>query len=73
MFGGVDSPYVWFKPSGDKDSWELFEDLLKSSSISSTPGSGFGDNGAGYLRFTGFNSFENTTEATKRLMESKLI
>lgn len=65
--GGVDSPYVWFKTPGCKTSWQLFEQLLHDAHITSTPGAGFGKAGEGYLRFTGFNSEENTIEAVKRI------
>lgn len=67
VFGGVDAPYVWFRPEGDSDSWKLFSDLLESSRISSTPGVGFGKEGEGWLRLTGFNTFELTEEACDRL------
>ena len=67
VFGGIDSPYVWFRPSDTLSSWDSFDLLLNGAAISSTPGSGFGKAGEGYLRFTGFNTYEKTLEAIKRL------
>ena len=65
--GGVDSPYVWARRADEPDSWALFGRLLSEAALSCTPGSGFGTLGQGYIRFTGFNSAENTAEAMSRL------
>lgn len=67
VFGGCDSPYVWARPPFDGDSWQMFRYLLEQAQISTTPGSGFGSQGEGWLRFTGFNSYDNTVEAMKRV------
>lgn len=67
VFGGVDSPYVWARREDEPDSWALFTRLLEEGALSCTPGSGFGTLGEGYVRFTGFNSKENTQEAMRRL------
>ena len=37
-------------------SWELFDILLEQVQIVSTPGSGFGPHGEGYLRLTAFGA-----------------
>ncbi len=66
-FGGENSPYVWASLGNGISSWELFEKLLKKYGFSSTPGSGFGSAGEGYIRLTGFNSRENTEKAMSRL------
>lgn len=68
-FGGVDSPYVWVSSPEGGDSWGMFDRLLHECGFSTTPGSGFGSNGAGYLRLTGFNTFENTRKAMSRLID----
>ncbi|MDE6230659.1 MAG: LL-diaminopimelate aminotransferase [Muribaculaceae bacterium] len=68
VFGGVDSPYVWVKSPNGENSWDLFARLLKEAHISCTPGSGFGSNGEGYIRLTGFNTRENTEKAMERLL-----
>lgn len=71
VFGGTDSPYVWVKSPGRESSWDLFARLLNEAHISCTPGVGFGTNGEGYIRFTGFNTRENTEEAMRRILVLK--
>lgn len=68
VFGGVDSPYVWAGSPVVKDSWEMFDRLLAEAHISCTPGVGFGAQGQGWLRFTGFNTYEKTREAMRRIV-----
>ncbi|MDE7414345.1 MAG: LL-diaminopimelate aminotransferase [Muribaculaceae bacterium] len=67
VYGGENSPYVWARLRGENDSWALFQKLLDEAQLSSTPGIGFGECGAGYIRLTGFNSPENTRKAMERL------
>lgn len=67
VFGGENSPYVWAKSPKCGSSWELFHKCLENARISCTPGVGFGRNGEGYIRLTGFNTRENTIEAMKRV------
>ncbi|MEZ3519263.1 MAG: LL-diaminopimelate aminotransferase [Muribaculaceae bacterium] len=67
VVGGVDAPYVWFRPKSELDSWQLFDRLLHRAAISSTPGVGFGKEGDGWLRLTGFNTAALTSEACSRL------
>lgn len=67
--GGKNSPYVWAgNPYGMK-SIELFETILAKCGVSTTPGTGFGEEGEGFIRLTGFNSEENTKEAIGRIKE----
>ena len=47
----------------------LVEQLLAQAHISCTPGVGFGSLGQGWIRFTGFNTTENTIEAMRRVTE----
>ena len=68
--GGIHSPYIWIKTG--VDSWEYFDTLLKMTGVVCTPGSGFGKNGAGYVRLSAFNSHENVKEAMRRIAESNL-
>lgn len=65
--GGTDSPYVWAGNPYGKTSLEIFETILKECGISTTPGSGFGEEGEGYIRLSGFNTKENTQKAIERL------
>lgn len=67
-FGGEDSPYVWVYAGEGVDSWDLFDQLLRVCGFSTTPGSGFGTKGDGYVRLTGFNSRENTEKAMLALL-----
>ena len=55
------------KTPGNMTSWELFDILLEQVQIVSTPGSGFGPHGEGYLRLTAFGSRENTIRAVERI------
>lgn len=66
-FGGVNSPYIWIKNPNKMDSWEFFDLLLKEANIVTTPGSGFGPCGEGYIRLTAFNTLENTKKAMERI------
>ena len=67
--GGDNSPYVWVNTR--TDSWAFFDRLLHECGIVCTPGSGFGSCGQGYVRFSAFNSRENTQKAMEKL--SKLL
>lgn len=67
--GGINSPYIWFKVPEGYTSWEYFDYLLNEKQIVSTPGSGFGPAGEGYIRLSAFGSRENTIEAVRRLTE----
>lgn len=67
VYGGINSPYVWAKSNNYPDSWELFQLLLENCNFSVTPGVGFGNLGQGYIRLTGFNSYENTIKAMQKI------
>lgn len=66
-FGGINSPYVWFKCPNDMDSWDFFDYLLTNAQIVGTPGAGFGKNGQRFFRLTSFGNRENTIEAMERI------
>lgn len=68
-FGGEHSPYLWLQCPNGMTSWQYFDVLLEQYHIVGTPGSGFGDNGEGYIRLTAFNTAENTKKAMERLMK----
>jgi LL-diaminopimelate aminotransferase len=63
--GGRNAPYVWVETGGD--SWDFFGMLLEKAGVVCTPGSGFGRCGAGYARFSAFNSQANTERAMERV------
>lgn len=67
VYGGVNSPYVWAKTPDGMKSWDLFDKLLTEAGVVTTPGSGFGPSGEGYIRFTAFSTKENTEKAMDRI------
>lgn len=71
VYGGENAPYVWVKTPDGVDSWTFFDQLLHESHIVTTPGSGFGAAGEGYIRISAFNSRANVEEAMKRLKARK--
>ncbi|NGX55095.1 MAG: LL-diaminopimelate aminotransferase [Chlamydiae bacterium] len=62
IYGGEAAPYLWVD-FGE----ERFQEFLERYHILTTPGSGFGSAGKGFLRFSGFGSREDILEATRRL------
>ena len=65
-FGGSNAPYVWAQFSGRK-SWDVFSEILEKCQIVTTPGSGFGPAGEGFVRFSAFGHKDDCAEAIKRL------
>jgi len=63
---GDNSPYIWVQ-TGKKDDWRFFDKLLHKCQVVTTPGSGFGRCGKGYIRISAFNSRSNVEEAMERL------
>lgn len=66
-----DSPYLWVFFPGQK-SWDVFDKILDECKVVTTPGSGFGLAGEGYIRFSCFAHREDVEEACKRLANFKL-
>ncbi len=48
-------------------SWDCFDRLLEVAHVVSTPGSGFGAAGEGYVRISAFNDRERVEEAVARI------
>ena len=67
--GGVCSPYIWMACPEGMGSWEFFDLLLREAGVAGVPGAGFGRNGEGYFRLTGFGSREETCQAIVALQE----
>lgn len=63
--GGENSPYIWVKTG--MESWEFFDLLLREAGVVTTPGSGFGRCGEGYIRISAFNHRDRVTEAMERI------
>lgn len=53
VYGGENAPYVWVGFPG-KPSWEVFAEILERCNIVTTPGSGFGPAGEGFVRASAF-------------------
>ena len=53
VYGGTDAPYVWVGFPG-QSSWDVFADILAKCHIVTTPGSGFGPGGEGFVRVSAF-------------------
>lgn len=66
-YGGIYSPYIWFKVPQGYTSWSFFDELLDKCHVVGTPGSGFGKCGEGFLRLTAFGNKERTIEAIERI------
>ena len=66
VYGGINSPYVWFKTP--TDSWSFFDRLLTEAGVVTTPGAGFGPSGEGYIRVTAFGGAEDTKAAVERIL-----
>lgn len=66
VYGGVNSPYVWFRTP--EDSWSFFDRLLTQANVVTTPGAGFGPSGEGYIRVTAFGDAVATREAVERIV-----
>lgn len=63
--GGENSPYIWVRIGCE--SWSFFDKLLNEAAVVTTPGSGFGSCGEGFIRISAFNSRENVIEAMNRI------
>lgn len=66
-FGGKNSPYIWLECPNNMKSWEFFDVLLEKCNVVGTPGAGFGENGEGYLRLSGFGDNDRTLQALERI------
>lgn len=66
--GGKNAPYVFVHFPG-RDSWEVFEEILKNCQVVTTPGSGFGPAGEGFVRVSAFGKRENVIEACERFKQ----
>ncbi|MDR1796224.1 MAG: LL-diaminopimelate aminotransferase [Clostridiales Family XIII bacterium] len=65
--GGDNSPYIWAQFPG-RTSWDVFDELLNTYHIVTTPGSGFGPAGESFVRFSAFGHHKDVEEACARLV-----
>ncbi len=73
VYGGINAPYLWVKCPNNLSSWEFFDKILNEASVVTTPGSGFGEMGEGYIRFSAFGHRENIQKAVESLKENLRI
>jgi LL-diaminopimelate aminotransferase len=52
-----------------KKSWDVFSEFLEKVQVVTTPGSGFGPGGEGYVRMSAFAPREDCIEACRRFKE----
>ncbi|WOL11669.1 putative LL-diaminopimelate aminotransferase, chloroplastic [Canna indica] len=68
VFGGKNAPYVWVHFPG-QSSWDVFAEILEKAHVVTTPGSGFGPGGEGFVRVSAFGHRANILEAAKRIKQ----
>jgi LL-diaminopimelate aminotransferase len=66
IYGGENAPYLWVD-FDKQNAWDLFHTLLEHTGVIATPGSGFGPQGEGFLRFTSFGAREHVLKAIDRI------
>lgn len=66
VYGGKNAPYLWIR-FPHLSSWKVFETLLENAHLVSTPGSGFGPRGEGFIRLSAFGHRAQIEEAASRL------
>ncbi|KVI01873.1 hypothetical protein Ccrd_019845 [Cynara cardunculus var. scolymus] len=68
VYGGKHAPYVWVHFPG-QSSWDVFSEILEKTHVVTTPGSGFGPAGEGFVRVSAFGHRDNVLEACRRFKE----
>ncbi|KAK3227480.1 hypothetical protein Dsin_007342 [Dipteronia sinensis] len=68
VYGGKNAPYVWVHFPG-QSSWDVFSEILEKTHVVTTPGSGFGPAGEGFVRVSAFGHRQNILEACKRFKQ----
>lgn len=68
VYGGKNAPYVWVHFPG-QSSWDVFAEILEKTHVVTTPGSGFGPGGEGFVRVSAFGQRNNILEACKRFKQ----
>ncbi|MEQ9453124.1 MAG: LL-diaminopimelate aminotransferase [Phycisphaeraceae bacterium] len=67
VYGGESAPYLWVEAPGGISSWDFFDRLLREGHIVTTPGSGMGPAGEGFVRVSAFPSREDVMRVVDRL------
>ena len=66
-YGGDNAPYIWARIEGKTLVGSPSREILEEAHVVTTPGSGFGPAGEGFLRFSAFGRREDIEEAMRRL------
>ena len=69
VYGGTNSPYIWVGFPG-QNSWDVFAEILDKCDIVTTPGSGFGPAGEGFVRVSAFGNRSNIETAIERFQKA---
>jgi LL-diaminopimelate aminotransferase len=69
-YGGDNAPYVWLKTPGGVKSWDFFDKLLSEAHVITTPGSGFGPSGEGFIRLSAFGKRRDTELAVASIQRA---
>lgn len=72
VYGGEHAPYIWLRVPEGYTSWDFFDYLLTTHHLVTTPGSGFGPAGEGFVRLTAFGRKEDCEEAMRRITQSTI-
>ncbi len=73
VYGGVNSPYIWFKIPEDTNSWKYFNKLLYEAHVISIPGIAFGSNSDSYMRISAFGNRTDIINALKKIKSSQKV
>ncbi|KAJ0247320.1 hypothetical protein HA466_0167480 [Hirschfeldia incana] len=68
VYGGKNATYVWVH-FPNQSSWDVFAEILEKTHVVTTPGSGFGPGGEGFVRVSAFGHRENILEACRRFKQ----
>ncbi|XP_059653099.1 LL-diaminopimelate aminotransferase, chloroplastic-like [Cornus florida] len=68
VYGGRNAPYAWVHFPG-RSSWDVFAEILEKTHVVTTPGSGFGPGGEGFIRVSAFGCRANVLEVCRRFKQ----
>jgi LL-diaminopimelate aminotransferase len=71
-YGSTNSPYIWCKTPNNQPSFSFFDHLLETAQIVTIPGSGFGNCGEGFIRFSAFQKQSYIEQAFKNFQKGAL-
>jgi LL-diaminopimelate aminotransferase len=72
VYGGTNSPFVWFKIPNGKTSWKFFDQLLYGFGIVGMPGAVFGASNDNYMRFSAFCDRNDVYDALEKIRYARL-